>query len=51
MLTYICHARETTYVITTTKIENYDSLILDAFIKYRYIGIYNDTFQNGRFLQ
>ena len=34
---------------TTTKIENYDALILGAFIKYHYIGIYNDVFPKGSF--
>ena len=36
-------------LITTTKIENYNALILGAFIKYHYIGIYNDVFPKGSF--
>ena len=34
---------------TTIKIKNYDALILGAFIKYHYIGIYNDVFPKGSF--
>ena len=34
---------------TTTKIENYDALILGAFIKYHYIWIYNGVFSKGSF--
>ena len=35
--------------VTTTKIENYDVFILGVFIKYHYIGIYNDVFLKGSF--
>ena len=34
---------------TTIKIENYDALILGAFIKYHYIWIYNDVFPKRSF--